>query len=83
MAASVGLTLHRLICRDLRECELATIYVSRRVEGATAISLQTGHNDQDCLGCVRHTGDHVRSTIAHTGELIEISHREVVGFRAP
>src|SRR5882672_12928299 len=38
-AASVGLTLHRLICRDLREYEDATICLSRRVESETAFSL--------------------------------------------
>jgi hypothetical protein len=38
-------------------------------------------NDQDCFGCVQYPGDHDRSTIAYTVELIEVSHREVVGFR--
>jgi hypothetical protein len=35
----VGLPLHRLICRDLRECEDAKIFLSRRIESETAVSL--------------------------------------------
>src|SRR6266436_94619 len=36
--ASVGLMLHRLICRDLRECKDVTICLSRRVGRETAFS---------------------------------------------
>jgi hypothetical protein len=37
-------------------------------------------NDQDCFGRVRYPRDRNRSTIV---ELIEVSHRQAVGFRAP
>ena len=42
-------------------------------------------NDQDCVGCI-HALEVVTigtTTILYTVELIEVSHREVVGFRAP
>src|SRR5882724_12893364 len=81
--ASVGLMLHRLICRYLRECEDTTICSLEGLRAKPHFHSKQVTNDQDCFGCVRYPRDHDRSTIAYTAELTEVSHREVVGFRAP
>src|SRR5450432_2749004 len=73
--------LKALLCRVARPLARGVVLIVR----SRAFPFATGGRrfDQDCFGCVRYPGDNDRSAIAYTVELIEVSHREMAGSRAP